>query len=79
MSSLNFVERECIFRHATPEHWVEFMKTYFGPMIRAHEVAGEKSDEYTTALVDLARRHLVPGARGMYVKSGYIEVIAVKA
>lgn len=79
VSSLNFIERETIFRHDTPEHWLEFMKTYFGPMARAHQAAGEKSAELTAALIDLARKHQEPGARGMFVKSRYIEVIAVKA
>jgi ubiquinone/menaquinone biosynthesis C-methylase UbiE len=79
VSSLQFNQREALFRHDSPEHWVEFMKKFFGPMMRAQEAAGEKAGEFTAALVDLAKRHHEPGAKGWFARSAYIEVIAVKA
>ena len=78
ISSLQLIERDALFRHETPEHWVEFMKTYFGPMILAHRAAGDKAAEFTAALIDLAKRHHEPGARGWLARSKYYEVIATK-
>ena len=83
VSSLRFVQREALFRHHTPETWVEFMKTYFGPTMRAHAALGERAPELTAALIDLARRHNespkdAPAGTWL-ARAGYVEVIAVKA
>ena len=32
-------------RHYTPETWVDFMKKYFGPTIKAHEAAGVRDPD----------------------------------
>ena len=41
--------------------------------------AGDKAAEFTAALIDLAKRHHEPGARGWLARSKYYEVIATKA
>jgi len=83
VSSLRFVEREALFRHHSPETWVEFMKTYFGPTMRAHAALGERAGELTAALVDLAHRHNespkdAPDGT-WFARARYVEVVAVKA
>jgi hypothetical protein len=79
VSELRFVERQAMFRHFSPESWVEFMKTYFGPMIRAHQTAGDRAGELTLAMVDLARRFNESGGPTLLARGAYFEVIAVKA
>jgi ubiquinone/menaquinone biosynthesis C-methylase UbiE len=76
---VRFVERKAVMRHYTPESWVEFMKKYFGPTIRAHQSAGERAPELTAAMVDLARKHNRSGDATLLMDADYIEVIAVKA
>jgi ubiquinone/menaquinone biosynthesis C-methylase UbiE len=78
VSDIRFVPRESIFRHHTPETWVEHMKKYFGPTIRAHAAAGPRAAELTGALIDLARRYNESGGATWYARGAYIEAIAVK-
>ena len=79
VSGVRFIARESIFRHYTPESWVEHMKKYFGPTIRAHAAAGERAGELTSALIDLAQRHNESGDATFYARGAYIEAIAVNA
>jgi SAM-dependent methyltransferase len=76
---LKFVPRQFVFRHYTPESWVNFMKKYFGPTIRAHDAAGERAPELTSAMVDLARRYNQSGDETLYALGDYLEVIGVRA
>jgi len=76
---LRFIPRQLIFRHYSPEAWVEFMKTYFGPTIRAHQALGSRAPELTAALVEMARRHNQSGDSTWMAAGDYVEVIATKA
>jgi len=76
---VRFVERRSAMRHYTPETWVEFMKKYFGPTIRAHEQAGERAPELSAAMLDLAKRHNRSGDDTLLMYADYVEVIAIKA
>jgi ubiquinone/menaquinone biosynthesis C-methylase UbiE len=76
---IRFIERKVVMRHHTPESWVEFMKKYFGPTIRAHESAGERAPELTAAMVELAKKHNRSGDSTLLMDADYLEVIAVKA
>ncbi len=79
VSRLELIPRQLVFRQYSPEAWVEFMKKWFGPMIRAHQVAGDRAPELTAALVDMVRRHNKSGDESLYAPADYVEVIAVKA
>lgn len=79
VSEIRLIERKAVMRHFTPESWVEFMKKYFGPTIRAHEMAGDRAAELTAAMVELARRHNRSGDDTLVMDADYVEVIAVKA
>lgn len=76
---LRFIERESLMRQRSPADWVGFMKTYFGPLIRAHAAAGEKAPQLTAALIDLATRYNQAPDGSFFARAKYIEVIAVKA
>jgi ubiquinone/menaquinone biosynthesis C-methylase UbiE len=75
---LRIIPRKAIFRHYTPESWVEFMKTYFGPTIKAHQAAGARAPELTAATVELAKKHNQSGDATLFALGDYVEVIATK-
>lgn len=78
VESLRIDRRRAAFRHHSPESWVEFMKTYFGPTIRAHERSGERAGDLTAAMVDVARRHNRAGNGTFLAYGDYVEVIALR-
>jgi len=79
VSEVRFVPRQLVMRYYTPESWVEFFKTYFGPMMRAYQAAGDRAPELDAGLLDLARRYNQSGDESLFVPADYIEVIATKA
>ncbi|HLX45401.1 MAG TPA: class I SAM-dependent methyltransferase [Bryobacteraceae bacterium] len=79
VSELKVIPRKVIFRHLTPESWVEFMKTYFGPTIKAHEAAGSRAPELTAAMVEVGRKFNQSGDSTLLALGDYVEVIATKA
>ena len=79
VSGVRFVERQVAMRHYSPESLLEFMRTYFGPTIRALQAAGERAPELAAAQLDLARRYNKSGDETLLIYSDYIEVIATKA
>ncbi|HUA86309.1 MAG TPA: class I SAM-dependent methyltransferase [Bryobacteraceae bacterium] len=76
---VRLVERQVRMRHHTPESWVEFMKKYFGPIMVAHQAAGERAPELTAAMVEMAKQHNRSGDATLLLDADYVEVIAVKA
>ena len=76
---LQILPRKVIFRHLSPESWVEFMKTYFGPTIKAHEAAGSRAPELTAAMIEVGRKHNQSGDATLFALGDYVEVIATKA
>jgi ubiquinone/menaquinone biosynthesis C-methylase UbiE len=79
VSGIEFVPRHIVMRHHTPESWVKFFKTYFGPTIRAYAAAGDRAWELDAAMLDLAVRYNKSGGASLFVPADYIEVIATKA
>ncbi len=79
VKEIRFVHRQLMMRHHSPESWVDFFKTYFGPTIRAHEAAGSRAPELSAAMIDLARRYNQSGDATLFAPADYVEVIAVKA
>jgi ubiquinone/menaquinone biosynthesis C-methylase UbiE len=78
VKDIRFVRREVLMRHYTPETWVDFMKKYFGPTIKAHEAAGVRATELSAAMVDLGHRRNESGDSTLLARAEYIEVIATK-
>jgi len=76
---LRIIPRKVIMRHFTPESWVEFMKTYLGPAIKACEAAGTRAPELTAAMVELGRKYNQSGDATLFALADYVEVIATKA
>ncbi len=64
----------------TPDHYIEFFRTYFGPTKTAYERVGAEGEG---ALTDDLRTFLAAantaGERGMVLEADYLEVIATRA
>ena len=72
--------RLATFRFRSFEHWLDFFRTYFGPMKMAFARVGPDGEQ---ALADdlrgLVERFDRGGGRAMLVDAEYAEVVAVRA
>jgi hypothetical protein len=69
----------CNFRYRSPEHWVEFFRTYYGPALKAFAAL----DEAGQKALDAAMRELATewnrSTRGALVVPGeYLEVVITR-
>jgi ubiquinone/menaquinone biosynthesis C-methylase UbiE len=79
IASLSVTRRTAAFRHFTPKHWVEFMKTWFGPtIVTFRALSPEQQAALTDAMVDLATRYNRSGDQTLLARGEYVEVVAVK-
>lgn len=79
VSALLVTKRSCVFRFPSGEHWLDFMRRYFGPMQRAFgalDAAGQ--EKLGRDLLDLIRGLNRPGEKTMVVPSDYLEVVATR-
>jgi ubiquinone/menaquinone biosynthesis C-methylase UbiE len=64
----------------SPDHYIEFFRTYFGPTQTAYERVGPEGEQ---ALTDDLRSFLeaanTAGDRGMVLEAEYLEVVATRA
>ena len=80
ISSLLLTRRSAAFRHFTPKHWVEFMKTWFGPtIVTFRSLSPQGQHALTEAMLDLATRHNQSGDQTLLARGEYVEVIATTA
>jgi hypothetical protein len=79
ISALTVTRRYCLFRHYTPRHWVEFMKTWFGPtIVTLRGLSPERQEALTEVMVELATRHNQSGDETLLARAEYLEAVAVK-
>jgi ubiquinone/menaquinone biosynthesis C-methylase UbiE len=79
VSNLRVERCEVIFRYRSPEHWLEYFRAYFGPMIMAFARVGEEGAPALEAdLLELMRTHNRAGDRALVVPAEYVEVVAVR-
>ena len=81
ISSLRVEEREAIWRFRSPEHWVEYFRTYFGPTkVAFARVGPEGKQALADDLLALIDRFNRAGAgEAMVCPSTFLEVIATRA
>jgi ubiquinone/menaquinone biosynthesis C-methylase UbiE len=80
ISGLEVGRRVQTYRYRSFEHFVEFFRTYFGPMRVAFERVGpDGADALIADLRELVARFDRGGDRAMIVDGEYLEVVAVRA
>lgn len=79
ISSLRAERRMFTNRFRSPEHMIEFMSTYFGPLKVAYERVGDEgADGLSADLIDLLSR-FNSDEQALAAESEYLEVVATKA
>lgn len=64
----------------TPDHYIEFFRTYFGPTKTAYERVGSEGEgALTEDLRTLLEAANTAGDRGMVLEADYLEVVATRA
>lgn len=80
VSSLQIERRSFYFRYKSPQHWLDYFRTYFGPTRRAFEMldaAGQA--DLARDLLEVVRRFDQACHQTMVTPGEYLEVVAVKA
>ena len=79
-ADIRCVRRMFNFRYASPQHWVQIFRDFYGPVHKAFAaldaVGRERLEE---DLVELLRRLNVAGPGSLVVPGEYLEVVIVKA
>ena len=80
VSELRCERRYFNFRAYSPEHNLEYFRTWFGPTKAAFERLDEDGQAALAAdLLDLGHRHNMAGDRAMVAPAAYLEVVATRA
>ena len=80
IASLQANERECTLRFRSTQHYLDYYRTYFGPMKMAYARVGAEGEQaLTDDLTALVARLNRAGDRAVVVPSAYLEVVAVRA
>ncbi|MGH2926233.1 MAG: class I SAM-dependent methyltransferase [Solirubrobacterales bacterium] len=68
------------FRFRSPEHWLEYFRTYFGPMKMAFARVGDDGSAALEAdLLELMRDRNTAGDAALVAPAEYVEVVATRA
>jgi ubiquinone/menaquinone biosynthesis C-methylase UbiE len=80
ISELTLNQRHLTFRYHSPESWLEFFKTFFGPMIMAFARVGEEGGPALERdLLEAMREANLAGDDGLVAPAEYVEVVAIRA
>ncbi len=74
------VKREVVrFRSLSPDHWIEFMKTYFGPAILAFQHSSpEASERLKVEMATLLNEYNVASNGTALAESEYLDIVATR-
>src|SRR5436190_10687500 len=65
------------FRYRSPEHWLEYFRAYFGPIMMAFARVGEEGAPALEGdLLEVMRANNRGGDRALVMPGGYVEVVA---
>jgi len=80
IGDLKVVKRFYTFRDRSPEHFVDYWRTYYGPTLKAFDAVGESGRAALEAdMVDLIGRFNRAEDGTMVVPSEYLEAVIVKS
>ena len=79
LTGLRARRREFIQRFASPGHWLEVFRTWFGPVRTAFEALdAEGQESLSHDLVEILARHDRSGGGSLVAPSEYLEVVATR-
>lgn len=80
VSDLSIERKQWVQRYSSANHWLEFFRTYFGPIRMAFTRVGPEGEEALASnLKELLERFNTAGDRALRVPSEYLQVIATRA
>jgi ubiquinone/menaquinone biosynthesis C-methylase UbiE len=80
VSELTVTQRHFNFRYPSPEAWLEFFRTYFGPMIMAFaRVGDEGAPALENDLLEYMRGANRAGDAALVAPAEYAEVVGIRA
>jgi ubiquinone/menaquinone biosynthesis C-methylase UbiE len=79
ISSLSVEPRHFVFRYRSPEHFLHFFRSYYGPVRKAYEALdGAGQEALTRDLLDLMARFNRSGDGDLVAPGEYLQVVAVR-
>ena len=80
MSDMEIKHQVVRFRSPSPSHWVEFMKTYFGPAILALQHSDDDArQKLTLEMLELIGEYNRSPNNTALAESEYLEVVATRS
>jgi ubiquinone/menaquinone biosynthesis C-methylase UbiE len=80
ISQLTVTPRRWNWRYLSAEHWLQFFKQYFGPIITAFERVGENgAAALENDLLEVIRDGNRAGDAALVAPAEYVEVVAIRA
>ncbi|MGI8486402.1 MAG: class I SAM-dependent methyltransferase [Thermomicrobiales bacterium] len=80
VSELHVERRQFVSRYRSPEHWLEVLRHYFGPVLRAFatlDAAGQEA--YAADLLGMLNRHNRADDGTLVLPAEYLEVVATRS
>ena len=79
IADLKAEKRFYTFRDRSPQHYIEYWRTYYGPTLKAFEALdADGGKQLHEDLVDLATRHNVATDGTAKIPSAYVQVLATR-
>jgi ubiquinone/menaquinone biosynthesis C-methylase UbiE len=79
LASLRTTKRNFIFRFRSPEQWLNFHRSYFGPLVKVYELLSvDKHESLSQDLLALVRRYNRSGDETVVLPGEYLEVVVTK-
>ncbi len=78
-SEIRCARRTFMFRYRSPEHWIDFFRTFYGPVLQAFAALEASAQaRLHAALAALLERSNVAGPGSLVVPGEYLEVVVCK-
>ena len=80
VASTETARRDFVFRYRTPQHWIDTMRTYYGPVHKAFAAVDAGQQESLAAdLIQLVKKFNRATDGAMVVPSEYLEVVLTRS
>lgn len=79
IASLRAKRQQFVLRYYSPEHWIEYYRTHFGPVLTAFDALDDVGKRALARdLLDVLRRRNQTGDGTLVVVAEYLEAVAVR-